>query len=139
MTEESGKQTSTKNEEDGVNYVQQVFYAVFRKFLPNWSDVVEFSKVSGMNLNTLRDVYYKEGQAGISTINRVLKALLALTPEKVDAIVDMIQKIEPVSEANRIWNSIDATDGKRKYYALVAKSVWEIDRQLEREQEKSKK
>jgi hypothetical protein len=115
------------------NYVQRIFYEVFRKQLPSWSDVVQFSNDSGININSLRDVYYKEGQAGITTMNRVLKALLTLTPSKVEAIVDQVQKMEPVSEATRIWNSIDATETKRKYYALVAKSVWEIDRELEKE------
>ncbi|MGK5085108.1 hypothetical protein WDW37_17610 [Bdellovibrionota bacterium FG-1] len=119
--------------EGETNYVQQLFYAVFRKFLPNWSDVVEFSKKSGINLNTLRDVYYKDGLAGISTINRVLKALLNLTPKKVDSLVNLIENIEPVSDATRVWNSIDASDAKKKYYALIAKSVWEIDRELEKQ------
>jgi hypothetical protein len=114
------------------NYVQRIFYAVFRKLLPNWSDVVKFSEETGINLNSLRDVYYKEGQAGITTMNRVLKALLTLTPSKVEAIIDLVQKAEPVSEATQIWNSIDAPEAKRKYYALVAKSVWEIDRALEK-------
>jgi hypothetical protein len=130
MTRKSRK--SAPQSEDEANYVQQVFYVIFRKLLPSWADVVKFSKGSGINVNTLRDVYYKEGQAGITTINRVLKALLALTPEKVEAIIDLMQKMEPVSEATRIWNSIDAPEEKRKYYALVAKAVWEIDRKLEK-------
>jgi hypothetical protein len=131
MTQESGN-TSASNEAEP-NYVQQIFYAIFRKLLPTWADVVKFSKDSGINVNTLRDVYYKEGQAGITTINRVLKALLSLTPEKVDSIINLIQTMEPVSEATRIWNSIEASEEKKKYYALIAKSVSEIERELEKD------
>ena len=134
MTKESRKSRPSSGNEP--NHVQQIFYVSFRKQLPNWSDVVKFSKDSGINLNTLRDVFYKEGQAGITTMNRVLKSLLSLTPLKVEAIIDQVEKMEPVSEATRIWNSIDAPEAKRKYYALVAKSVWEIDRELEKEKSK---
>jgi len=130
MSREKRKAPPPSAEE--TNYVQQLFYAVFRKHLPNWSDVVDFSKKSGINLNTLRDVYYKDGLAGISTINRVLKALLDLSPKKVDTIVDLIQNMAPISDANRIWNSIDAPEAKKKYYALIAKSVWEIEQALEK-------
>lgn len=117
-------------QEDEPNYIQQVFYAVFTKFLPSWADVVEFSKSSGLNINTLRDIYYKEGQAGTATINRVLKALLELDEAKVSAIVHNVQKLDPVSESNRVWYSIKAPEDRKLYYALVAKAIWEIDQKL---------
>lgn len=124
----------TQNEEP--NYVQQIFYAVFTKVLPNWSDVVEFSKKSGININTLRDIYYKDGLAGVSTINKVLKALLDLTPDKVAAILQMVDNLEPVSEANRVWHSIEATPEKKLYYALCAKAIWEIEQKLDAKRSK---
>ncbi len=112
------------------NYIQQIFYALFRKALPNWSDVVEFSKREGINLNTLRDIYYKEGQAGIGTMNRVLKKLLNLSPKKVAAAIERVSALEPLSESAEIWNSIEANESEKKYYALVAKAVWEIDKKF---------
>ncbi len=129
--------TMTKEDAEEANHIHQIFYAIVRKYLPNWSDVTEFSKSSGISLNTLRSVYYNEGQAGISTMNNVLKALLDLTPTTVAAIIEKIEHIEPVSESNQIWNSIEATEEKRIYYALVAKSVWEIDQRLEKKTRKS--
>lgn len=120
---------ATKDEE---NYLQKIFYAIFRKYLPNWSDVVAFSERTGMNINTLRDVYYKEGQAGVSTMDRVLKELLNLTPEKIAALVSKIDQLEPVPESSSIWNSIEATEERKHYYALVAKALSEIDAKLEK-------
>lgn len=125
-----------KKKAEETNYIHQIFYAIVRKNLPNWADVAEFSKKSGISLNTMRPVYYNEGQAGISTMNNVLKALLHLTPAKVGAIVAKVENIEPISEANQIWNSISAPDEERKYYALVAKAVWEIDQACEKKRKK---
>jgi hypothetical protein len=122
------------NEEE--NYLQKIFYAVFCKYLPHWSDVVAFSERTGVNLNTLRDIYYKEGLAGVSTMDRVLKELLDLTPNKVAALVAKIDQIEPVSESSAIWNSIHASEERKRYYALVAKSLAEIDAKLEKPSKK---
>lgn len=116
--------------QDGENYLQKIFYAVFCKYLPQWSDVVAFSERTGVSLNTLRDIYYKEGLAGIHTMDRVLKELLKLNPEKVAALVGRIDQLEPLSESSLIWNSIVATEERKRYYALVAKSLYEIDLSL---------
>ncbi|MGZ3774407.1 MAG: hypothetical protein ACXVCY_11410 [Pseudobdellovibrionaceae bacterium] len=113
------------------NYVQKIFYIIFRKYLPNWSDVVSFSNRTGISQNTLRDIYYKDGQAGIATMDRVLKELLELTPEKVDSIVHRIHVLEPIPESSRIWNSINVPESRKRYYALVAKALSEIDEKLE--------
>lgn len=125
-------------EQDDSNYIQKIFYAVFRKYLPNWSDVVAFSNKTGISQNTLRDIYYKEGQAGISTMDRVLKELLHLTPDKVSSMIDKIQTLDPVPESTKIWNSIDASESRKKYYALVAKALSEIDEKLEANSGKKK-
>jgi hypothetical protein len=121
---------------DEENYLQKIFYVVFRKYLPNWSDVVAFSDRTGVNINTLRDIYYKDGLAGISTMDRVLKELLNLTPDKVAALISKIDQIEPISESSSIWNSINAPEERKLYYALVAKALFEIDSKLEKASKK---
>lgn len=117
---------------DEENYLQKIFSAIFRKHLPQWADVVAFSERTGLSLNTLRDIYYKEGLAGISTMDRVLRELLDLSPNKVAALVAKIDQLDPVSESMKTWNSIHATEERKLYYALVAKALWEIDAKLEK-------
>ncbi len=125
-----------KKKTEEINYVHRIFYAVVRKYLPTWADVDKFSKKTGISLNTMRSFYYNDGQAGISTMNTVLKELLKLNPEKVDAIVSKIESIEPVSESNQIWSSIQASEDRKKYYSLVAKALYEIDNSLEKKKNK---
>jgi len=118
-----------KNEE---NYIHRLFNAIVKVNLPTWKDVTAFSDRSGIKINTLKDLYFKDGKAGVQTMDKVLKELLQLDDAKMDQIIRAISNTEPVSKAIRVFSSIDAPEDKRLYYALIAKSVWEIETKLEK-------
>lgn len=43
-----------------------------------------------------------------------------------------VEQLEPISESTGIWNSIDAPEERKIYYALLAKALFEIDTKLEK-------
>lgn len=127
------------SEQDESNYIQKIFYEVFRKYLPTWADVVDFSEKTGISQNTLRDIYYKDGQAGVQTMNRVLKELVAFTPDKIGAVIDKIHSLEPVPESTKIWNSIEASEPRKLKAVLIAKAVIDIENRLSKVEPRPKK
>ncbi len=119
--------TQSKVEE---NYIQQIFYVVLTKLLPTWADATKFAEKHNININTMKAAYYNDGQAGISAMNQICQPLLNLTPEKIAAIINEINNIEPIPESLLVWNSLNVSEGKKLRYAHYAKAIAEIEKQF---------
>ncbi|MBC8548901.1 MAG: hypothetical protein H8D23_04560 [Candidatus Brocadiales bacterium] len=101
-----------------------------QKFLPSWAEAKDFAEKNKISVNTLKDAYYNDGQVGIQAINNILTALLSITPDKLAAIVNEINNINPVSESLKVWNSIDVPESKKLKYARYAKAISEIENDM---------
>lgn len=118
------------DKDDAPNPIQRLLYAAFRKKIRTLNEVRDFAESNKIPFNTVKDYFYKAGVAGISTINQILMKLYHLDENRVLEILEMIEKTEPVLESRKIWNSIEADEERRIYYATVAKAIWEIERDL---------
>ena len=118
-------------EEMSDKYIQLIFIAWFKKRFSTIAEVEDFSKESKIPIDTLRDIFYKD-KVGLGTINRVLKETVELNPEKVEHIIELINSSKPLNHSQKIWNSIKASESEKSYYALAAKSLWELDKKLEK-------
>ena len=116
--------------DDAPNKLQQLLYAAFRNKIKDLEDVREFAERSGIPFNTVKNYFYKGGAIGISATSEILTALFDVDESKVAAIIDLIDKTKPIPKSRQIWNSIKADEERRIYYAMVAKAVWEIERNL---------
>ena len=113
---------------DAPNELQRLLYAAFRKKIRNLSEVRKFSERANIPFNTVRNYFYKSGAIGISATSEILTALFNVDESKVAAIIDLIDRTKPIPKSRQIWNSIKADEERRIYYAMVAKAIWEIER-----------
>lgn len=116
-------------------FIQTIFIIWFKKHFATIADVEGFSKKSGIPLDTLRDIFYKD-KVGLGTMNRVLKDTIKLNSEKVEYAIEMINNSRPLSKSQKIWNSIKSSENEKVYYALAAKALWELDKKFKRTKEK---
>lgn len=115
---------------DESNSLQIIFYALVKKMLPTWKEASRFAEKNGIKINTMKDVYYKEGKVGVQVMSMVLNNLLKISPKKIDEILNLIHSITPVSESTKIWNSISADEEDKVRVALYSKAILEIEKKL---------
>lgn len=115
---------------DESNSLQIIFYALVKKMLPTWKEASRFAEKNGIKINTMKDVYYKEGKVGVQVMSMVLNNLLKISPKKIDEILNLIHTITPVSESTKIWNSISADEEDKVRVALYSKAILEIEKKL---------
>ncbi len=119
-----------QDDNNETNYLQTLFYALLKKMLPTWKEANEFAEKHSINVNTMRDIYYKEGKAGIQSMNAIASKLLKLSPKKLDEMVNAINNLGPLSESTKVWNSIKADEDDKHRFALYCKAIWEIENRL---------
>ena len=107
--------------------------AYLKKVFTDAKEAMTWAESKGINATTMRDVFYKNGNCGRKVFDQIVTQLFDITPEKAASIVDYIKSLEPVSESQRIWNSINASELTKRRLALIAKATLEIETTLKKE------
>ena len=114
-------------------FLNEVLGAYLRRTFKDAKEAMDWAESHGINQTTMRDVFYKNGDCGRQTFDQIVTHLFNITPDKVASIIDNIKHLEPISESQKIWNSIDVPEFTKRRLALIAKAVLEIESTLNKE------
>ncbi len=120
----------TRVDKENGFFINAVLGAHLKRIFPDANNAMEWAESKGINPTTMRDVYYKNGDCGREIFNQIVINLFDIDSKKADALIDQVKNIEPISESQRIWNSIDESELTKRRLALVARATIEIEDSL---------
>ena len=120
--------------DDSAYFLNDVLGAYLKKKFADAKEAMDWADKKGLNTTTMRDVYYKNGKCGREVFNQIITKLFDITPNKAVSVIDHIKGLKPISESQKIWNSIDAPELTKRRLALVAKATLEIEASLKKEE-----
>lgn len=118
---------SDTKESESSYFLNDVLGAYLKKRFQDVKEAMEWAESVGINSVTMRDVYYKNGRCGREVFNQIITNILNITPDKAASIIDSVRNLEPISESQKIWNSIQASEPIKRRLALEAKASAEIE------------
>ena len=120
-----------QNADDNSYFINDILGAYLKSKFKDANESMKWADDNGINSVTMRDVYYKNGKCGREVFNQIITKLFNITPDKAASVIDRIKSLEPISESQKIWNSIDASEMTKRRLALIAKATIEIESRLE--------
>ena len=63
-------------------------------------------------------------------MDNIISKFLKLTPEKIAALEDSINKLDPIPESTIVWNSLKIPEDKKLRLAYIARAIWEIESKI---------
>ena len=117
-------------EKENSFFINDVLGTHLKRIFTDANKAMEWAESKGINPTTMRDVYYKNGDCGREIFNQIVINLFDIDSEKADSIIDQVKNLEPISESQKLWNSIDAPELTKRRLALVARATLEIENSL---------